>query len=109
MSEKKPRTPKPAKKHWWELRVEPIPGEPLRFRVESVSQPDQPHTVDLCVDDHGNYYCDCMDFCARRDGFLKATGLPFQDRTSCSHVKAAFRVFGMWAIRKVSPRTQQPR
>ena len=35
---------------------------------------------------------------ARRDGFLKATGLPYQDRTACSHVKAAFRVFGMSRI-----------
>jgi hypothetical protein len=102
----KPRTPKPTKKHWWELRVEPIAGEPLRFRVESVSEPEQPHTVDLELNNGGGF-CDCIDFCARRDGFLKATGLPYQDRTACSHVKAAFRVFGMWAIQKVSARHQQ--
>ena len=47
---------------------------------------------------NGGGFCDCMDFCARRDGFLKATGLPYQDRTACSHVKAAFRVFGMSRI-----------
>ena len=91
---KLPKTPRPAVRHWWELRVHPIAGEPLRFRVESVSEPEHMHMVDLGLNNGGGF-CDCMDFCARRDGFLKATGLPYQDRTACSHVKAAFRVFGM--------------
>ena len=95
---KTPKTPRPHALNWWELRVEPIPGEPLRFRVQSVSDPETMHMVDLGLNDGGGF-CDCMDFCARRDGFLKATRLPYQDRTACSHVKAAFRVFGMSRIR----------
>ena len=95
---KSPKLPRPTVRHWWELRVDPIAGEPLRFRVESVSDPEHSHIVDLGLNNGGGF-CDCMDFCARRDGFLKATGLPYQDRTACSHVKAAFRVFGMSRIR----------
>ena len=85
--------------HWWELRVEPIPGEPLRFRVQSQSEPEHMHVVDLGLNEGGGF-CDCPDFCCRRDGFLKATRLPYQDRTSCSHVKAAFRVFGLAQIKR---------
>ena len=54
---KTPKTPRPTQRHWWELRVDPIAGEPLRFRVESQSEPTNSHIVDLGLNNGGGF-CD---------------------------------------------------
>jgi hypothetical protein len=96
-----------ARKSWWELKVEPIAGEPLRYHVESVSYPEHPHLVDL-AENEGFGACSCQDFTLRREDFLANGAPPQTNRTACSHLRAAFRVFGIWAVRAVATSRHQP-
>lgn len=91
-----------SRKSWWELEVRPIPGEPLRFHVESVSKPEEPHLVDLAAN-NGFGACSCQDFTLRREAFLASGAPPQTNRTACAHLRAAFRVFGIWAVRAINP------
>jgi hypothetical protein len=84
------------------VRVEAIPGEPFRFRVESWEQPEFPHTVDL-LEWGGHGVCSCTDFGTRcTANFRKhfgqwveygAPGRPNPQRTQCKHVCCARRFY----------------
>ena len=91
----------PYRKAYWELKVAPIPGEPLRFYVESASSPAHSHIGDLS-DNEGFGACSCEDFILRREDFIASGAPPQTSRTSCQHIRAAFRVFGIWAVRQVA-------
>ena len=96
-----------SRKSWWELEVRPIPGEPLRFHVESVSKPDEPHLVDLAAN-NGFGACSCQDFELRREDYLTCGAPPLTNRTACCHMRAAFRAFGAWAVRAFAKSINQP-
>ena len=84
-------------------RVEPVDGEPLRFRVPSESKPGSVHMVDLSLYE-GQGFCDCeahIYICEpnRRKGKARySRGLPkvkkgkvtYPDATICPHVLAAY-------------------
>jgi hypothetical protein len=69
--------------------VREVPGEEMRFRVESWSNPAQPHTVDLLAY-KGAGECSCTDWQTRRWPAIRdgaTTG------TRCRHVIAARSYF----------------
>ena len=70
------------------VRVEAIPGELMRYRVESWSSAKRPHTVDLLAND-GAGECSCADWGTRRGPAIKAGGFPGTAPTMCRHVTAA--------------------
>lgn len=82
------------------VRVQAIPGEPFRYRVESWVDPKHPHMVDLLEQD-GNGECDCWDYrkkCSanitKHGGKIVAYGTPDRpnpDRTQCRHICAALK------------------
>jgi hypothetical protein len=78
--------------------IEPIEGEPLRFRCESHTEGQSDYIVDL-ADWGGNGSCVCADFSIRKLKKLKE-GYPFHSNwTECKHIKAAKE---LWAQRSLS-------
>lgn len=74
------------------VRVDPIPGEVLRYHVQSWSNPNAPHMVDLSLYG-GNGECSCRDFTTRRRPAILAGAVLFTRKTSCRHVIAARKYF----------------
>lgn len=74
------------------VRVQPIPGEALRYWVESWTNATRPHLVDL-AEHFGNGSCSCTDFLTRRQPAIVEGKRLFTDATSCRHVTAARRHF----------------
>lgn len=72
-------------------QINTIPGEPLRFWVDS-SEGDIPHMVDL-LEKSGNGECSCRDFqirCQRqfRENGRNRVEYGNPDRTRCKHINA---------------------
>lgn len=80
------------------VKVRAIPGEAMRYQVESWQRPDLFHVVDLS-NHGGNGECDCRDFLTRCEPNLKSNGgrwvhygfpgQPNPDRTQCRHIYCA--------------------
>lgn len=70
-------------------RVRAIPGETMRFHVESWEVPARPHTVDL-LSWAGCGECSCKDWQVRRGPLIKS-GL--REGVFCKHVIAARAYF----------------
>lgn len=92
------------------IKVEPIHGEPLRYRVESWGQPQFPHVVDLMEYD-GNGCCDCKDFTTRCFPNWKLHAKPIEyghpsepnpNRTRCRHIDVAVRKFANDTLKEIS-------
>lgn len=84
------------------MNVEPIPGESLRFYVESESEPGTKHLVDL-TENRGSGKCSCQSFQFQCELNLKEGKAPFSrgepivnlrgliswpDATVCKHISA---------------------
>jgi hypothetical protein len=93
------------------VRVREIPGEPMRYYVESWGQPKEPHTVDLSMHDgHGS--CSCRDFVTNvarnrktHPGAWNFYGTPDAinpQRTQCRHIAAAQRKYLMTTLPAVA-------
>ena len=74
------------------IRVQEIQAEPLRYLVESWSDPTRPYLVDL-AENHGNGACSCKDFVTRRQPAIRQGSPLFTRATSCRHVVAARKHF----------------
>ncbi len=93
------------------VRVQAIPGESMRYWVESWQSADTQHTVDLLEHD-GNGQCSCRDFlrCLRnmKDGHKKIPygypGLPHPNRTQCRHIYCARMKFTADVLTEMSRR-----
>jgi hypothetical protein len=77
------------------IKVKAIPGEAMRWRVESWSKPQEPHIVDLSM--HGGRgECSCTDWQTRCNPNFKkhgqwveywgAGGRPNPARSMCRHI-----------------------
>jgi len=98
------------------VKVEEIPGEPMRFRVESWERPEYPHIVDLS-EAGGHGVCSCRDFCTAvtanrklHPGAWIDYGTPEDinpDRSQCRHLAAAQKKWKMTVLpgiaRKLHP------
>jgi hypothetical protein len=82
------------------LKAVPIPGEALRYWVES-SKKGQPWVVDLSSNG-GNGECICPDFLCRREPALKGGAEPMTRHTCCKHIIAARREFLNTSLRDIS-------
>ena len=70
------------------LLVCQIPGEPLRYYVESRTSPDRPHTVDMSL--HGGRgACSCKGWITSRWPFIRDGALIGLKKAMCAHVRAA--------------------
>ena len=78
------------------LKAVPIPGEALRYWVES-SKKGSPWVVDL-----SSHECICPDFLCRREPALKAGAEPMTRHTCCKHIIAARREFLNTSLRQIS-------
>ena len=84
------------------VKVEAVPGEKLVYRVESWSQGQEPHRVDLLGLD-GNGECSCKWFATTCAPNYRANGgkiveygdpdSPNPQASRCRHVAAALRYF----------------
>lgn len=85
-------------KHDGTVRVQAIPGETMRFHVESWSSPSRPHTVDLLARE-GAGECSCKDWQTRRGPAIKRG-----ERAGifCKHVLAARRYFLDGLLKRLS-------
>jgi len=83
------------------VKVQAIPGETMRFHVESWSSPQKPHLVDLLEYD-GAGACSCTDWSTRRGPAIKAGCLPGLPETMCRHVAVARRVFLNQLLRQMA-------
>lgn len=76
----------------WQLKlVHRIPGEPLRFRVDSAQKPVCSYIVDLGalkIGNRRNGQCECDDFKFRRLPMLRLLNVA-DGRTRCKHIKWA--------------------
>lgn len=81
------------------VRVAEIPGEVMRFHVESWTKAQRPHVVDLLAND-GAGECSCADWATRRGPALRAGAPMHTPETLCRHVQAAHRFF----LRRLLPR-----
>ena len=85
------------------LKIEAIPGEPLRFRVESESGATGADTYLVDLEEFGgNGQCGCPQFEFRLGKQLKEGKRIGQD-TRCKHIRIA-RVFALDAIIKQAQR-----
>ena len=81
--------------------VEPVPGELTRFYVQSESDPNTRHMVDLAFNG-GSGFCDCQAFSFRCEKNIKAGkplfsmgepivnpkgGISYPDQTICKHLR----------------------
>jgi len=76
------------------FHVQPIAGETFRFYVDSRSNPNAPHLVDLESYRWGGQ-CDCENFKFRKEpdlSKLPPSAVP-DDSYRCSHIKAARSYF----------------
>ena len=78
-------------------KVTPIPGEPLRYTVESSSEKQAPHIVDLNIG-NGSFECSCVGFsCVINPRIQKGEPLFIgnypNERTMCRHIKEAYFYF----------------
>lgn len=76
-------------------RVEPVPGEPLVYRVESRSRPGEWHQCNMNFN-QGHGWCSCETFGYNHDKAITAGAPLFTDITRCFHLKA---VHEYWAER----------
>jgi hypothetical protein len=98
------------------VRVQAIPGEQFRYRVESWEDPAHPHTVDLMEHD-GNGECDCLDFVTRCSPNITKhggkiipygrPGKPNPERTQCRHIFAALMKDAPELYRRISRKLRQ--
>lgn len=70
------------------IKVEAIEGELGRYRVQSKTDPENPHLVDL-LEYQGNGECSCPDFYFDKRGNLKAGQTPQTKHTMCRHIMIA--------------------
>ena len=66
------------------MKVRPIVGECGRYLVQSRTNPEQEHLVDLLEG-----FCGCADYTCRRRVYEENTGKPFR----CSHIREAREFF----------------
>ena len=81
--------------------VEPIIGEPLRYRVASSSRPELPYVVDL-LENHGSGACRCPDFLCRREPNIKKGKPLYTSLTTCKHVRLAREYFTNTTLRTIA-------
>ena len=83
------------------VKVSPIPGEALRYRVESWTEGTEPHYVDL---DCYNKYpeCSCMHYKTRIKKNLEKGHALWTMPTMCRHIEAAYRYFATKQIKHIS-------
>jgi hypothetical protein len=100
------------------IKVAEIPGEPMRYRVESWQRPKYPYTVDLSeAGGHGE--CHCKDFCTTvtrnrklHPGAWIDYGTPDDinpDRTQCKHIAVAQKKWKMTVLPDVAARLNAER
>jgi len=63
------------------VKVTAIPGEVFRYHVQSKSNPNQTHMVDLIEGQ-----CSCVSWTCRQKKYREIYGKPFE----CCHLKAAW-------------------
>lgn len=68
------------------------PTQPCCYFVESISNPGNPHTVDL-LENNGAAVCTCADYIARRGPALRSGAQILSDQTTCKHIRAALSHF----------------
>lgn len=73
------------------VRVTEVPGEPMRYTVESWSS-DKPHLVDL-AEHGGRGQCSCKSWQCRNGPVVKAGCKVGDPRSLCRHVVAARTAF----------------
>ena len=66
------------------MKIEPVVGEVCRFFVQSGSNPDGRHLVDLLEGQ-----CGCADYVCRRRAYEAKTGSPYK----CRHLRATREFF----------------
>jgi hypothetical protein len=89
----------------------------MRFEVESWTNPQLHHVVDLLYLD-GNSGCDCRDFLTRCEPNYKKNGgkiveygypgHPDPERTRCRHCVIAIRYFTNHLLRRMAAEDKQP-
>jgi len=82
------------------LKVTPILGEVLRFRVQSESNPRRFYLVELDAH-HNNGQCDCRDFQTRHGPMLKHD-YQTKLRRRCKHCKAALLYFAERMLERIA-------
>ena len=80
--------------------VTPVPGEPLRYWVQSRSRNTVRHLVDLTAYD-GNGECECEQFRFKFGPRLNAGMVPGL-RTECHHIIAAKRYLATMVARQAT-------
>ena len=72
------------------VRVEEIPGEPMCYRVESWSRPQQPHRVELLAN-AGFGQCSCTHWATKKWPTIRDKACTYigTKLTDCRHVEAA--------------------
>lgn len=89
------------------VRVSSIEGETMRFRVESWSAPQKPHTVDLLAYE-GAGECSCTDWSTRRGPAIKHGEPHGTPATCCRHVTAARHYFLNRLLREMAQEHAMP-
>lgn len=81
--------------------VEPIPGEPLRFRVRSRSDPTMTYLVDL-EELNFNGQCGCDHFWFQCGKLFRENGCITNELTRCWHIEQARAWFLEAMVRAVA-------
>ena len=90
------------------IGIQPVPGEPLRYRVPSDTLGKPSHLVDL-TSLNGNGICDCEDFQIRRRPALR-NGEPMSNaKTRCKHLRKARQFLADQVIRKYLEKQREHR
>lgn len=93
------------------VKVRAVPGEAMRYQVESWQRPDLFHVVDLLEND-GNGACCCRDFLTRCEPSFRANGgkiveygypgTPDPARTRCRHIHVCVKKFANDLLRHMA-------
>lgn len=89
------------------MRVHPIQCEPLRYRVESESNPAKKYLVELDAN-HNAGQCECVDW-RMRIGPLQQDDYQRKIRRRCKHLRAAFEHFAESILDLVSEQVKARR
>lgn len=89
------------------MRVTPIPGEPLRYRVASETNPEKKYLVELDAN-HNAGQCECTDW-RMRIGPLQQDDYQRKIRRRCKHLRAAMEFFSESILDMVSEQVKAQR
>lgn len=89
------------------MNVQPIPGEGLRFHVESQTMPGQHYVCDLS-ENQGHGECCCKRYTTTAGPRIRKGEPLWTERTACAHLRACWRWWAKETLTRAARQQNTP-